>query len=339
MYTPLIPELQWLCSKETISPASLIPKWAVATKSDEEYVAVSYYVITLGLDSMIDRDYKTYDKKMPAVFIRAAFWVLDQWRGEITPLTEREKLISRGIATDISFPIINMNKDLYQFFGSNPSGHPLTAILNSIANSLFMRFCFHKLGYPVSHFKQSVKLMTLGDDNIMGSKEDGFNHTTISKVLADYGVPYTMADKKSASVPFINIAQCDFLKRRFMILNGEYVGPLDLNSIMKSLCVWVESKHITSSEHTAQCYLAARREWSLHGKDVFDNCVKKMQKLLQMEAHKHIGMFFIKRHLYDYQQTLDWVQERFKSPDSDGVQLLKCEDMRELYKLAELATF
>lgn len=60
-----------------------------------------------------------------------------------------------------------------------------------------MRVCYAHLGYKLPTFKKHVKLMTLGDDNIMGTDLPGFNHTAIAAVLARKGVPYTMADKEA----------------------------------------------------------------------------------------------------------------------------------------------
>jgi len=75
------------------------------------------------------------------------------------------------IGYDTAFPVVNVNGDLVEFFGTNPSGHPLTVIVNSIVNSLYMRYAYcliNPQGKNCRHFKKNVNLMTYGDDNAMG---------------------------------------------------------------------------------------------------------------------------------------------------------------------------
>jgi hypothetical protein len=260
------------------------------------------YLIQHGTDKMIAGDYASYDKSMPPLIIRASFYVLDSLRGDISPL---DTLISHGIATDISFPITNMNGDLIQFFGGNSSGHPLTVIINSIANSLYMRLAFNNLQFDLKLFKKHVALMTLGDDNIMGSSLPGFNHTSISESLKTYGITYTMADKETKSIPFINITDCDFLKRSFLVRGERCLGPIHINSVLKSLCMYVDRNNITHEQQLAESYLAARRELSLHGEETFVYYTTILEKIL--DNHLEVRRFFIDKHSFNFRDTLMWV--------------------------------
>jgi hypothetical protein len=80
---------------------------------------------------------------------------------------------------------------------------------------------------------------------------------------------------------------------------------LDLESTYKSLVSFQKRGNVTEEEQTAQCYLAARREWSLHGEEVFDGLVAKVHPILS--ADPVIACHFIERHTYDWEQTLAWV--------------------------------
>jgi len=265
------------------------------------------YLTAFGKDRMIAGDYQAFDKNMPPLMIRAAFDVLDTLRSKFHPLSARDKAISNGIATDISFPVTNMNGDVIQFFGGNSSGHPLTTIINSVVNSMYVRLAYFRSGLDLSTFSDNVNLMTLGDDNIMGSKIDSFNHTVIVDQLAKKGIPYTMADKESKSVPFINISECDFLKRTFKYcaISDRYIGPLALKSSFKSLCMFVDRGNISHEEQLAQSYLSARREWSLHGREIFDSFTFKMSEIFS--EFPEVQRFFIQSHYYNYDKTLEWV--------------------------------
>ncbi|AYN75541.1 replicative protein [Cragig virus 1] len=272
----------------------------------KEWSKLYKHLTAFGDKRIVAGDYKSFDKEMSSCWIRAAFQILIDLRRSADQLSAKDHMICVGIATDISFPVTNMNGDLIQFFGGNSSGHPLTVIINSIVNSMYVRSAYKSIVQkPLKYFKIDVHLMTLGDDNILGSKLDAFNHTSIATHLRSRGITYTMADKDSVSVPFIDIKDADFLKRTFRELEGTIVAPLALKSIFKSLCMIVKKGNISDEEQLAQSYLAARREWSLHGEVVFNGCCAKMEKIF--DKHEDVRRFFTQQHKYNFETTLHWV--------------------------------
>jgi hypothetical protein len=186
-----------------------------------------------------------------------------------------------------------MNGDLIEFFGTNPSGHPLTVVINSMVNSLYMRYCYVILNpeHECDSFKENVHLFTYGDDNIMGVKQgcDWFNHTGIQAELAAIGVEYTMADKESESVPFISIDDCQFLKRtwRFDEDVDAWLCPLEEASIHKSLTVWVPSKTIDSYAQMVAVISSANSEYFFYGRSIFERHHAFFARLLQEEPYSH----------------------------------------------------
>jgi hypothetical protein len=140
-----------------------------------------------------------------------------------------------------------------------------------------MRYCFYQL-CPIESkrhsFKEYVRLFTYGDDNVMGvSREaDWFNHTAIQATLKTIGVEYTMADKVAESVPFINIEEVSFLKRKWRFDQDiqEWLCPLEEESIHKSLTVWTPSG--TLDEYSQMCAVitSANNEYFFHGREVFE---------------------------------------------------------------------
>jgi hypothetical protein len=182
---------------------------------------------------------------------------------------------------------MNFYGDLVQFYGSNPSGHPLTVIVNSLANSLYMRYVYCLLnpeGQNCDNFKKDVALMTYGDDNIMGVKQgcDWFNHTRIQYALSTIGIKYTMADKEAESVPYISITQASFLKREWRFDNdiGYHMCPLEHDSIVKMLTRVVASS-IPLEEQTMEVVASAVREYFHYGKDVFELKSEMLQKAVE----------------------------------------------------------
>lgn len=243
------------------------------------------YLTKFGEDRMIAGDFKMFDKKMPSNLMLNAFWVLTQIarRGKYT---EEDEKVMTGIAEDTSFALVDYFGDLIQTHSFNPSGHPLTVIINGLVNAMYMRYAYYmnNPNHECDTFKQNVALMTYGDDNIMGVSEHTpwFNHTSIANCLADAGITYTMADKEAESVPYIHISDCNFLKRswRYEESLGDYAAPLELESIQKSLMVWTYSKTVTPAEQGVAVISSALREYFFHGKEMFDRMTRLLNTVV-----------------------------------------------------------
>lgn len=244
------------------------------------------YLVQHGDDKMIAGDYGRFDKTMPPCIILAAFDIIREICRE-AGYTPEQLMVVQGIAEDTAFPLIDFNGDLVEFYGSNPSGHPLTVIINSLANSLYMRYCYAELSPDKScyYFKRDVALMTYGDDNAMGVRKEAsfFNHTAIQRVLSDVGITYTMADKEAESIPYIHIDQISFLKRlwRWDADVGAYLAPLEEASITKSLTVNTESKSLCPEAHAVAVMTSAHCEYFFYGKEVFHERQKMFQRIIK----------------------------------------------------------
>lgn len=240
----------------------------------KEWDVLYRHLTKFGRGRIVAGDYAAFDKTMPPCIILAAFDVLRKIC-KAAGYTASDLGFIQGIAEDTAFPIVDFNGDLFMFYGSNPSGHPLTVIINGIANSLYMRMCYWILNpeHETLTFQEFVALATYGDDNIMGVSEKipWFNHTSIQATLAGLGIRYTMADKEAPSVPYIDIADASFLKRSFRFESdvGMMVCPLEKESIYKMLTIGVVSKTLCREAQSVENIKTAMREAFFHGKEYF----------------------------------------------------------------------
>jgi hypothetical protein len=238
-----------------------------------EWDLMYHHLTVFGKDRMIAGDYSKFDKRMSAIFILAAFQVIDRvlvaagWGF-------RDRLIVMCIGIDIAFPLTDFNGDLVMFWGSNPSGHPLTVIINGIVNSLYVRYAWLMAGNDLDLFILLVVLLTYGDDNTLGVHKSvtNFDHTVIAKNLATIGVVYTMADKEAESVPFIGIDQIAFLKRtwRYEPEVGSHVAKIDESSIAKMLTMQLPSDVVCREQHAIDVMHNALREYFFYGREIFE---------------------------------------------------------------------
>jgi hypothetical protein len=265
------------------------------------------YLTQFGTETIVAGDYAKFDKRMPASVILATFDIM-LTMCKASGYSESDLAVVRGIAYDTAFPTVDFNGDLIEFYGSNPSGHALTVIVNSLANSLYMRYTFIVLRPIAEHrsFKELVALWTYGDDNVMGVSEEAqwFNHTAIQNTLVDVDIEYTMADKEAKSVPYISIRDASFLKRtwRWEGELGVHVAPLDPASIEKMLLICTQKPNICEQAHAEQIVSTAVREYFFHGRDIFEF---RLQQLRAVAAQAGLDNYVTPSTFPDWEQLCE----------------------------------
>lgn len=297
-----------------------------------EWGDIYKYLTHFGKERIIAGDYKEFDKRMFASVILLAFEILTELNKRSGNYSEEQLRACRAISMDIAFPNILFNGDLVEFIGTNPSGHPLTVIINSLVNSIYMRYAY-AVASPLKNckfFKRDVRLMTYGDDNTAGVSDDApfFTHTAIQKILGDVGVVYTMADKVSESVPYIHISEVEFLKRSFVYDDdvGAILCPLNHDSIEKMLMTWTRSKTITREEQAIAVISSAVYEYFFYGRDVFEEKVALLQKIVKENDLE----FFVQDSTFP---TWEALKERFHNakPDCAEVKVLSLQACEVYY--------
>jgi hypothetical protein len=249
-----------------------------------EWEQIRDYLVTHGEKQMVAGDYGKFDKKMLPDFVLAAFDIIIAIH-RAAGWSEEDLLVLACIAEDTAYPLVDFDGDLIEFFGSNPSGHPLTVIINGLVNALYIRYSYLELNpeSEVDSFKDNVALMTYGDDNTFGVSASipWFNHTTIQAKLAEIGVTYTMADKGAASIPYIDIKDVSFLKRQWVWDEDvkAWVCPLEEESIKKMLTVWIPSGTISAEAQMIAVMQSAVNEYFFYGKERFN---KEREFLMQL---------------------------------------------------------
>lgn len=315
-----------------------------------EWAALHKYITEHGFARLIAGDYKLFDKNMLAMIIQEAFMIL-RCLCKIAGYTDDQLQVIDAIIQDLSFPTTNFFNDILEFLGSNPSGHPLTVIINGIANCIYVRYAFdileqragldtcpkydifqltdfyiqddkHECFSKPDGFEEHVNLMVYGDDNVMGvsPKCTFFNHTAMQQELANIGVVYTMADKTSASVPFVSIDDISFLKRTFKYDEdiGAIVAPLEEASITKRLLACVTSKTISPR---AQAYInlsSALEEWFYYGKTIFLEKKIMIEEIID-ECDLHAFTSNQPLPTYEFLRARFWDSTLWVQPSSEDV--------------------
>lgn len=273
-----------------------------------EWEEMHMHIVKHGKKRIMAGDHSKYDARMPAQLICAAFRILIEMARKCN-YTEDDICVMEGFATEVVYAYSAFNGELIQFIGSNPSGHSLTVYINSIVNSLMLRCAFYHI-YPKRHFSTNVSLMTYGDDCIasVSRRCTNFNNVSIAAFLADNDFKFTMPDKHSEPVPFLDMDDADFLKRKSFFhpdLNC-WIGKLDDASIFKSLHCQMLSKHVTSKEIAAQNIDGALAAWFYHGKEVFS---QRLAEMTQVAHNAGIAHMTLTLDLSYESRVEDWLQK------------------------------
>nr|QMU24007.1 replicase [Babaco cheravirus 1] len=179
------------------------------------------------------------------------------------------------------------NGDLWYVTSGIPSGFPLTVIVNSLVNQFFIHFTYLKLMKaeeckalrPLFAFKQLVNYAVYGDDNLVSVHDtisDRFNLVTISDSLRAHGVTLKNGANKDEEVlsPFYPCEKVDFLKRKFSVLQGHIVAPLNPVNITERLH-WIR-KGLGAADATLENCKTAMFEAMFHGEGYYNNLANKI---------------------------------------------------------------
>lgn len=281
-----------------------------------EWTKMMKHVYKHGVDRVVAGDYKSFDGRMSPRFMLASFKILINL-AELSGNYDADDLtVMRGIATEISSPTYDYFGTLVQFYGSNPSGHPLTVVTNSLVNSLYMRYVYYRIAqeerwWKTPLFSEVVALLTYGDDNIMSVKAgyDAYNHTNIARVLAECDITYTMADKEAESVPFIHGSEAGFLKHN-AVWDDElqlYRAVIEESSISKMLHAHGKSQ-ISEELHAACTIKDALDKYAHFGREKYtERCAQLKQVADECNLAGLVGSFpTYQEQLLKYCEKYEW---------------------------------
>jgi hypothetical protein len=270
-------------------------------------------------------DYSNFDNSLPLAFTSVVYNCIaqcykEEWRSAI-----------RASCVESTNHFYLVDGHVYQASQGNPSGHFLTTILNSLTNTLifFYAWCIlcEKNLAPelrtLSGFRESVNLVTYGDDLIFSVTEDAtfLNGVSFGETIAHLGVTATNADKSGELTKWTEKRDLTFLKRSFVLGSGcfekQYIGVLP-KSIIEEIPMW---RWEDSPPEALKCTIESTlQESRLHGKEYFDSVWKKLcslQSKQNVDLISHIDIFEVERRVTRETHTIERKIIFFNSRDPE----------------------
>nr|QJI52055.1 MAG: hypothetical protein 1 [Dicistroviridae sp.] len=194
--------------------------------------------------------------------------------------------------------------EVYQWTHSLPSGHYLTAIINSVfvnlAFSCIWQLAFGQTTYMCARsFWEECGIVAYGDDHLVSIPDfrlSKFSQLTVPHLFRCIGLSYTMEDKDAvATEEARHITQVSYLKRTFaQDKSGRWLAPLTLDTVLESP-MWVHSTPDVVAQ-TNNVLDWALKELSLHTEDTWERWAPKL-----IQEQRRLGYFT---------QYVDWSETR-----------------------------
>jgi len=160
-----------------------------------------------------------------------------------------------------------------QFQKSLPSGHFLTAFINSMY-SMTVIVAGYVYNTGCCDFWDHASAATLGDDNVNGVDDytaQFHNQKTLAAFLKkELNLDYTPADKESEFLPYTTIDKISFLKRRFVESEHGILCPLELPSILHAMYYVRPSREAPMERIVEDLLQRALGELALHDDNVWE---------------------------------------------------------------------
>lgn len=238
-------------------------------------------------------DFEGFDASQHRVILEQAGEVFVQIAKEFLGADDETVKVMRVLLVSLLDSIHVCGDDLYQWTHSLPSGHYLTAPINSVF--VLLAFCIMWMYFrndfsylTAREFFDECGLVAYGDDHLLSIPEkylDGFSQLTIPDYAKRIGLSYTMEDKDAvATRPSRKIEEVNYLRRSFVRdETGQWLAPLDLDVILETP-MWM---HITpdAEAQTIENLEWGLKELSLHREEVWKQWSPRFFGLMEKLGH------------------------------------------------------
>lgn len=216
-------------------------------------------------------DFKQFDLSQHPDIVYKLKSIIDRFYGDCP---NEEKMVRSVLFMDVICPLYVYGDTMYESNGGLPSGHLLTATVNTLFNSVLQIYgvwgCMgfnDQLYTLLEHFT----FVCNGDDSLVSIKEadrELITEEKLSLVFADLGMVYTSDTKDGTFAVGRDLSEVTFLKRYFNFDPASfcYLSPLKLDRLFE-FPNWTKKRDGNQILHDNLEKLLV--ELSAHGEDTF----------------------------------------------------------------------
>jgi hypothetical protein len=193
----------------------------------------------------------------------------------------------RNICLSVSIQVVCFQCDWFLKFKGLTSGLIATLHFNDVTNcrNQYAHFAYRKKFKQFSYaLKEVIRFKVMGDDfigtisDLLLQADPEFLSSIVKFFMVRYGLEVTNANK-NGGVEAMKITDAVFLKRKFAYHQDikDIVGPLDKDSLFKSLVFQNKKAQPNIYERMRQTFDGAQREAMLHGREFFEFFVDQVR--------------------------------------------------------------
>nr|AWK77866.1 nonstructural polyprotein [Renmark bee virus 1] len=252
-------------------------------------------LLTSKSEHMVAGDFEGFDASEQIELLRSSGKVLIELSRKICKSSEFECKQMEMIMESL-FCSLHIGRDgvVFQWLKSLPSGHYLTAVVNSILVNLAMCMSLmeatNDYTFNRAHdFFESFGIVAYGDDHVVAVPIQYlpvFNQQTLPGLLRKFGMYYTIETKSDIEIDFQSrpITEVSYLKRSFVYDEGraQWLAPLSLDTVLETP-MWIKDCADRALQTFGNVEFAVR-ELALHTEDVWNKWFPKLSELVEREC-------------------------------------------------------
>ncbi|APG77963.1 hypothetical protein [Hubei picorna-like virus 31] len=259
-------------------------------------------MLTVG-NNVVAMDYSKFGDKLYAGCVYYAFKIIIEWYQHYGDNSKENEMVRKCMSYELMYCHHLMINFVYRSLGGMPSGNPLTVILNSLVNCMYIRISWMILlknpaiprGWGLVEFHTHVKKRVYGDDLFLfvsDEVKDWFNAITIQETLAKFNISMTAATKGDELLPYVTIGDpnATFLKCRFRRHDRRNVWIAYMDKrVVEEICNWTFS---TQKDLLASSIEACEAMLELcygHGENYYEEVREKIRKFW-LDKHVHVKL-------------------------------------------------
>lgn len=256
-------------------------------------------------EHLVAGDFAGFDSTQIYQLLKAACDIIVKLFKEVFEnVSQEDILVLQVLLESLSTAVHIHNGTVYQALKNLPSGHYLTAFINSIF--VFVLFCCAwQLSFGISltsafKFFEECGIIAYGDDHVVSIPYKyiyKFNQITLTDLFLKLNMKYTLEDKDATvDAPTRTIGEVTFLKRKFIFDSRvhRYIAPLAMETILESP-MWIK-KCTDPIEQTVVELENSLRELSLYPQEVWDLYISKFNTCFKIlgrtSAYLHRAIAF-----------------------------------------------
>jgi len=231
-------------------------------------------------------DFANYDGTLCAEIMWRVLDVIEAFYRRWPGYDPNDAVVRRCLWSDVVYSIHVNGTECYEWTHSNPSGCPITTILNSVYHCIAARYVYLSVGMVNGQFvtmktyREHIAFICYGDDDVWNVSDEihsWFNMETITEGFALLGMTYTDELKLGEVSEYRRLDEIKFLKRWFLLdhVTGRYRAPLDIAVIREMPC-WIRGKR-NQWELCAEVLEEAAEELALHPRSVFNEVMVRFR--------------------------------------------------------------